>query len=153
MVIRFKSHMVGYIIGIKRKCIFVFLGESNIGIISKQFFKNRKFFIGQLISGKLETSFSNLIKFKISKELKTNLLFKKGKFDCSLDQNLSRNSKNFTLNLFGQKWFSRYFIKLGKLLEYENVLGVNGYHNFSTNYKHFTDIFINKIFLNNYMSL
>ena len=109
--------------------------------------------MGQLIIGKLETGFSSLIKFKISKELKTSLLFKKGKHDCSLIQNVYRNSKNFTISLFGQKWFKWYFTKLGKVLEYENVLGVNGYNSISTNNERFSPKFINKIFYQYYMSL
>jgi len=52
-----KSQILGIIIGIKKNYIIVFLQKNKIGILSKQYFKENNFFLGQLIIGKLETCF------------------------------------------------------------------------------------------------
>ena len=77
-----ENRFIGILIGIKKKNLLVYFKNKKIGTISRILFqKNRAFFIGQIITGKPETYISNLIRNKVTKQLKTNFVVNSNKYN------------------------------------------------------------------------
>jgi len=148
-----KIQIIGFIIGIKKKFIFICLKKNKIGAIPREFFKEIFLFLGQVIIGKQETCSSILIKFRISRELKICPYFRVGNLDSPITKSLVSLSKNIGLKLVGKYKFDSFFKKIGNLFEYESVIGINGFYLNSPNNKFFNRLLINKIIFNKCGSL
>ena len=148
-----KIQIIGFIIGIKKKFIFICLKKNKIGAIPREFFKEIFLFLGQVIIGKQETCSSILIKFRISRELKICPYFRVGNLDSPITKSLVSLSKNIGLKLVGKYKFDSFFKKIGNLFEYESVIGINGFYLNSPNNKFFNRLLINKIIFNKCVSL
>ena len=148
-----KSQVLGIIIGIKKHYISVLLQKNKIGILSNNYFKENRFFLGQLIIGKLETCFSSVIRLKIIRELKTRL-FKNSQYRIFfLDHSLAILSKNFIIKTLDNSNMEFFFNKISEFLEFNIITSTNGFFNVSGNHQPFKTNFINKLLFTKYMSL
>jgi hypothetical protein len=148
-----KIQIIGFIIGIKKKFIFICLKKNKIGAIPREFFKEIFLFLGQVIIGKQETCSSILIKFRISRELQVCPYFRVGNLDSPITKSLVSLSKNIGLKLVGKYKFDSFFKKIGNFFEFESVIGINGFYLNSSNNKFFNRLLINKIIFNKCGSL
>jgi|Transcript_59173 hypothetical protein len=153
MTVSIKSQTVGFVIGVKATYLIIFLEENKIGILSKQYFKKKRFFIGQLIIGKFETQASSSIRFKITKKLKLNSFSKIHKFYWPFNQILVRIPKNITIKAIGLCNFDVLLKKIGKFFEFNSACGTNGLISYTTNEKFVNQFFIIKIKYQKYVSL
>jgi len=153
MTVSIKSQTVGFVIGVKTNYLIIFLEENKIGILSKQFFKKKRFFIGQLIIGRFETQPSSSIRFKITKKLKLNSFSKIHKFYWPFNQILVRIPKNITIKAVSLYNFDFLLKKIGKFFEFNSACGTNGFVSYTTNEKFINYFFIIKIKYFEYVSL
>ena len=148
-----KIQIIGFIIGIKKKFIFICLKKNKIGAIPREFFKEIFLFLGQVIIGKQETCSSILIKFRVSKELKICPYSRVGNLDSPITKSLVSVSKNLGIKSVGNFKFDSFFKKIGNFFEYESVIGINGFFLNSPNNKIFNRLLLNKVIFNKCVSL
>ena len=149
----YKNQILGIIIGIKKSHLFVFLQKNKIGLISKKCFKKNTFFIGQLIIGKFETCFSNHLRLKITRKLKTKFFLRTEPSNGFFDYNLFNFSKNFINKLMKVSNIDFFFNKISEVLEFKIANGTNGYVFCQNDHKSLKAFFINKLIALRYMSL
>jgi hypothetical protein len=142
-----ENRFIGILIGIKKKNLLVYFKNKKIGTISRILFqKNRAFFIGQIITGKPETYISNLIRNKVTKQLKTNFVVNSNKYNWTLESLLGLYSKNFISKLLYLSYLYSFFRKkIGKFFEFKYKTSKNGFCTFLTHQKRLNHMLIYKI--------
>jgi hypothetical protein len=147
------NQLIGFIVGKKKKHLIIFLGDNKIFFLSKDFYQKKRFFMGQFILGKTETGFSALIKFKVTKKLKTDYSLETNRFKLQFIQKITKVPRKFFLLLSDFSKPDEFFKNISKFFEFKTLIGTNGLISLQGNGKCFVNKIINKFLFKHITSL
>jgi hypothetical protein len=153
MIYRNRNQIVGFTNGRRKGYLIIFLGDNKVGLISKECFNQKRWFGGQFILGKPETCFSNFIKFKVTKKLKTNYSFDVNKFILPFSQEIVKIPRKFFQLLCTFFQFEEFSKNIAKFFEFKILIATNGLIVFPGNGKIDLTDFIKKLTFKSISSL